>query len=128
MPESTKRITLPSGGWWELRVRPTVRDSLAFQRIGINGSDPAAGDDAAGIMQTVTIIAQLTTGWGDDRAELPTADDVLDLDMEDMKALGELFSAEVVPFLEALQGSASPRISSSPSKKVTSRRRTPRSS
>lgn len=126
MVEATKRIELPSGGWWELRVRPTVRDSMAFQHVGLNGSEP----DDTGIMQTVSIIALLTIGRGDGVSTEVGAepDDVLNLDMEDMQAISTVFADEVVPFLERLQGSESPRTSSSPSNKAPSRRRTRKSS
>ena len=115
---TVRRIDLPSGGWWELETRPRVRDVLEIQETQeLDHSEYRA----------LAILSRLWSPTAKGKGREVDLDAVLDIRVDDLIPVMELFAGEVVPFLEQLQASVTPKASSSPSRtNRTSRRATAR--
>lgn len=90
MSEAVKRIALPSGGWWELRLRPLWRHVRQWM----------AADGAPGLVEQA--LASLTAAWS--FPEEVSADAVRLRHPGDMAAALEVMLQEVIPAM----GGASP--------------------
>ncbi|MDA1349164.1 MAG: hypothetical protein O3A47_09945 [Chloroflexi bacterium] len=82
---TTRRIGLPSGGWWEIETRPRWRHARGWEAM-----DEGDLADRA--------LAALTVGWSLD--EEPTVEAVCALAADDLAAMLDFFLREVAPFLE----------------------------
>ena len=98
--QTTERIVLPTGGFWDLRVRPTMRDAMAMQGLA-DGAEAMAG-----------MLATLTPAWS--FPEPVTAETVLDRDVEDVAEVVEVFTRRVMPFLVRFAEKQNRRASLSP--------------
>ena len=117
--DNVKRINLPSGGWWEIVMRPKVRHSAMIRRA-------MEYDDGTAEFRALAV---LTTAWSYDAPV--SADYILDMDLEtlaDLEAVVAVFTSEVVPFLEASAERAKRNGSSGLWPANTSPRNTPTSS
>ena len=79
-----KRIELPSGGWWDILVRPRWKHVVQW-----NGGSPDLVERA---------LVSLTTAWSfPDEVSLET---LAQRETDDLLAVLEAFRQEVVPFLD----------------------------
>ena len=99
MDPRVKRFELPSGGWWELIVRPTWGDMKPITaKLRSAQMDGAEQED-----QLDVIIAALTTAWSFD--EDVEADTIANRQMADLIPVMKVVVDEIVPLFQTLTGS-----------------------
>ena len=88
-----KRLSLPSGGWWEFETRPRWKHLRAWTALCADGSVQTGEGDLAD-----RVVISLTTGWSFD--EPISLASLGRRDPEDMIAAMELVKREAAPLLD----------------------------
>ena len=90
MGQSVKRVSLPSGGWWEIVTRPRWRH---VQQWDADGRDQNGG----GLVERALV--SLTAAWS--FGEGVSLEALARRDAQDMIAVLDTLQRDIVPFLEA---------------------------
>lgn len=98
---SIRRLELPNGAWWDIETRPTVRQFERIQTVMQDGAEEQAAYE---------VLAYLTDAWS--WPEDVNVDAIMDRRIDELIEAMQVFTLDIVPFLERVPARLKPNGSS----------------